>query len=303
MERCRKLVDVGRRQFLKGSAFAAAGAAAAVSLPARRPGRRRVWHWSNIRPTVSPTSRPESQRAAGRHLSRPGCPGRAVEARTRVEGGAGPDGDIVGFTTLCPHKGFPLNYNADDAASIAPATIRGSTAERAASRSGAMRPRTCRSTRCASTTRATSTPRASMSCSTAACPTCSEGGSNHGLQASNRPPADHPGGRQGPQRHLPLLHRRLRLPRLHLGRRTSRAAPAPGDNVFGVDLSKQQQAETEAWYSPSMYNIVKQNGAGRPYRHQARPGLRGEFRPRLDPRRAHGRDELLAQHATRSCSA
>jgi arsenite oxidase large subunit len=28
----------------------------------------------------------------------------------------------------------------------------------------------------------------------------------------------------------------------------------------GVDLSKQQQAETAAWYSPSMYNIVKQNG-------------------------------------------
>jgi ParB-like chromosome segregation protein Spo0J len=28
-------------------------------------------------------------------------------------------------------------------------------------------------------------------------------------------------------------------------------------NKFGVDLSKQQQAETEAWYSPSMYNIVQ----------------------------------------------
>ena len=35
---------------------------------------------------------------------------------------------------------------------------------------------------------------------------------------------------------------------------------APGENKFGVDLSKQQQAETPAWYSPSMYNIVKQNG-------------------------------------------
>ena len=31
-------------------------------------------------------------------------------------------------------------------------------------------------------------------------------------------------------------------------------------NVFGVDLAQQQQAETEAWYSPAMYNIVKQNG-------------------------------------------
>ena len=35
---------------------------------------------------------------------------------------------------------------------------------------------------------------------------------------------------------------------------------APDQNKFGVDLGKQQQAETAAWYSPSMYNIVKQNG-------------------------------------------
>ena len=35
---------------------------------------------------------------------------------------------------------------------------------------------------------------------------------------------------------------------------------APGDNKFGVDLGKQQSAETAAWYSPSMYNIFKQNG-------------------------------------------
>ncbi|PSJ53209.1 arsenate reductase (azurin) large subunit [Pseudaminobacter soli (ex Li et al. 2025)] len=36
--------------------------------------------------------------------------------------------------------------------------------------------------------------------------------------------------------------------------------PAPDQNVFGVDLSQQQPAETDAWYSPSMYNIVKQDG-------------------------------------------
>src|SRR5262245_35616208 len=35
---------------------------------------------------------------------------------------------------------------------------------------------------------------------------------------------------------------------------------APDQNKFGVDLSKQQPAETEAWYAPAMYNIVKQNG-------------------------------------------
>ena len=31
-------------------------------------------------------------------------------------------------------------------------------------------------------------------------------------------------------------------------------------NAFGVDLSEQQYAETEAWYAPSMYNVVKQDG-------------------------------------------
>jgi arsenite oxidase large subunit len=35
---------------------------------------------------------------------------------------------------------------------------------------------------------------------------------------------------------------------------------APDENKFGVDLGKQQPAETAAWYSPSMYNIVRQNG-------------------------------------------
>ena len=35
---------------------------------------------------------------------------------------------------------------------------------------------------------------------------------------------------------------------------------APNQNKFGVDLSKQQGAETANWYSPSMYNIVQQNG-------------------------------------------
>src|SRR4029077_7772759 len=34
----------------------------------------------------------------------------------------------------------------------------------------------------------------------------------------------------------------------------------PSGNVFNTDLSKQQGADTVAWYSPSMYNIVKQDG-------------------------------------------
>jgi arsenite oxidase large subunit len=35
---------------------------------------------------------------------------------------------------------------------------------------------------------------------------------------------------------------------------------APDQNAFGADLAKQQDAETPAWFSPAMYNIVKQDG-------------------------------------------
>jgi arsenite oxidase large subunit len=35
---------------------------------------------------------------------------------------------------------------------------------------------------------------------------------------------------------------------------------APSRNKFGVDLDRQQPAETAAWYAPSMYNIVQQKG-------------------------------------------
>jgi len=36
--------------------------------------------------------------------------------------------------------------------------------------------------------------------------------------------------------------------------------PAPAENVFGENLCQQQATESAAWYSPSMYNIVRQNG-------------------------------------------
>ncbi|WP_276200663.1 arsenate reductase (azurin) large subunit [Chelatococcus sp. XZ-Ab1] len=35
---------------------------------------------------------------------------------------------------------------------------------------------------------------------------------------------------------------------------------APSENKFGTDLTAQQEAETAAWYAPSMYNIVRQDG-------------------------------------------
>jgi arsenite oxidase small subunit len=37
-----------------------------------------------------------------------------IKLGSRVEGGAGPDGDIVAFSTLCPHKGYPLFWRGDE---------------------------------------------------------------------------------------------------------------------------------------------------------------------------------------------
>ena len=37
-----------------------------------------------------------------------------IKLGKRVPTGSGPDGDIVGFSTVCPHKGFPLNFNKAD---------------------------------------------------------------------------------------------------------------------------------------------------------------------------------------------
>jgi arsenite oxidase small subunit len=114
MERCNRLVDVGRRQFLRGSAFAAAGAAAAVSLPATAkaaPGLALVEYPSNRLANVSDLKVNEPHDVG---YPDDDAPGVLLKLGTAVEGGAGPDGDIVGFSTVCPHKGFPLMYSADD---------------------------------------------------------------------------------------------------------------------------------------------------------------------------------------------
>ena len=111
MKRCPKAVDVGRRHFLRGGATAVV-AVGAVPVAA------------NATPTLALVSYPSKRLAAVKDLkvnepfdiSYPddSSPGVLLKLGKRVEGGAGPDGDIVAFSTLCPHKGFPLAYVADD---------------------------------------------------------------------------------------------------------------------------------------------------------------------------------------------
>ena len=111
--RCRNMADIGRRQFLKGGAFAAAGAAAAAALPtqARAQSGARVAYPSNRLANVSELTVNEPLDVAYPDADAPGV---LLKLGSKISGGVGPDEDIVGFTTICPHKGFPLNYNAAD---------------------------------------------------------------------------------------------------------------------------------------------------------------------------------------------
>jgi arsenite oxidase small subunit len=114
MERCDKLVDVGRRQFLRGAGFAAAGAAAASVLPAEAKagaGQAIVAYPSHRLANVKDLKPNEPLQVA---YPDEDAPGVLIKLGARVDGGVGPEGDIVGFTTICPHKGFPLGYVAND---------------------------------------------------------------------------------------------------------------------------------------------------------------------------------------------
>ena len=114
MKRCNQLVDIGRRQFLRGSGAAAAGAAAATVMPAE----------ANARAVSARVSYPSNRLANVKDLkvNEPvdvnypddESPGVILKLGTKVPGGVGPDGDIVGYSTLCPHKGFLLQFNAGD---------------------------------------------------------------------------------------------------------------------------------------------------------------------------------------------
>lgn len=114
MLKCDRLVDVGRRQFLRGSAVAAAGAAAttvAPSAPAKAGNRARVDYPSARLANVKDL---KTNEPVDIEYPDADSPGVLIKLGKRVPGGAGPDGDIVAYSVLCPHKGFQLLYHASD---------------------------------------------------------------------------------------------------------------------------------------------------------------------------------------------
>lgn len=112
--KCNNLVEVGRRQFLRGGAIGAVGAAAATFIaPAQAQAQslaridypaNRLANIADLQPNVPmDVAYPDAD-----------SPGVLLKLGTKVAGGAGPDGDIVAYSVLCPHKGYNLSYNADD---------------------------------------------------------------------------------------------------------------------------------------------------------------------------------------------
>jgi arsenite oxidase small subunit len=113
-KRCDKLVDIGRRQFLRGSGMAAAAGVVSVVATTQAKAEAplaRVDYPSNRLGNVA-----DLQPNEPLDVTYPdeNAPGVLLKLGKSVPGGAGPDGDIVGFTTICPHKGFPMSYNAAD---------------------------------------------------------------------------------------------------------------------------------------------------------------------------------------------
>ena len=112
-KRCDSLADAGRRKFLAGAPLAAAGAAASV-----------IALLAKASPAAALVVYPSNRLGNARYLkvdeplndSYPDndAPGVLIKLGVRVPSGVGPDGDIVGFSTICPHKGFPLGYNKGD---------------------------------------------------------------------------------------------------------------------------------------------------------------------------------------------
>lgn len=112
--RCKKMVDVGRRQFLRGGALATAGAAMATmsAAPAKAaPANAQVDYPSKKLANIADLA---VNNPVDIEFPDADSPGVLLKMGEAVEGGVGPDGDIVAYSVLCPHKGWFMSYNSED---------------------------------------------------------------------------------------------------------------------------------------------------------------------------------------------
>ncbi|MDZ7823022.1 MAG: arsenate reductase (azurin) small subunit [Ahrensia sp.] len=115
MSRCDKLVDVGRRHFLRGGAVAAVGVTAAAVLPAEQ-AKAAASSAQLDYPAVKLGNIADLTANTPLDINFPDAnsPGILLKIGQAVEGGVGPDGDIVAYSVLCPHKGWQMAYRPED---------------------------------------------------------------------------------------------------------------------------------------------------------------------------------------------
>ncbi len=113
MNGCDTLADARRRMFLTRAAATAVGGAVMTAVPPRMaaPALARVTYPSLHLGTLAALRFNEPKAVTYPDADSPGV---LIKLGAAVEGGVGPDGDIVAFSTQCPHKGFQLFYRPDD---------------------------------------------------------------------------------------------------------------------------------------------------------------------------------------------
>ncbi len=114
MNGCERLADAQRRVFLTRAGVAVVGGASVTTQPARSapaPGLARVTYPSSRLGNLKDLRVNEPKAVTYPDAESPGV---LVKLGVGVEGGVGPEGDVVAFSTQCPHKGFPLFYRPDD---------------------------------------------------------------------------------------------------------------------------------------------------------------------------------------------
>jgi arsenite oxidase small subunit len=108
------MVDVGRRKFMSGAGLAAAGVAVTSITPPQAKAATaaaRVDYPANRLANIRDLKLNEALNVSYPDDSAPGV---LLKLGKKVLGGVGAEGDVVGFSTICPHRGFPLNYSTAD---------------------------------------------------------------------------------------------------------------------------------------------------------------------------------------------
>ena len=104
---------ISRRSFLKAGGAAAAVGTAVAHVPAAQAataeaGRTNLPYQPK---SLGPVAKLQANAPVSFTVPDPSSPCVLVKTGSRVEGGVGPDGDIVAFSTMCTHMGCPVAYD------------------------------------------------------------------------------------------------------------------------------------------------------------------------------------------------